>query len=123
MKASSALMTFSVIFSMAAGQLLFKIVANNLKNAESASGIGVVIRAMSEPLLWPALLLYGMTTILWIALLRQENISLVYPLVIGASILIVTFFGIFLFQENPTPAGLIGGGFILTGLVITALFN
>ena len=78
---------------------------------------------MSEPLLWPALLLYGMTTILWIALLRQENISLVYPLVIGASILIVTFFGIFLFQENPTPAGLIGGGFILTGLVITALFG
>ena len=108
-----------VIFSMATGQILFKIVANNLQGVEITSSAGVW-RALAEPLLWPALILYGLTTVLWVAVLREENLSRAYPVVIASSILIVSLAGVLFFHESLKPIGFVGIILILAGLLVTA---
>ena len=110
-----------VILLMASGQILFKMVANNLKAADaSLQGIS---RMLAEPLLWPALVIYALATVLWIAVLRDASLSFAYPLLIATSILIVSLAGVLLFHEHMSTMHMTGIGIILIGLVVTAVYG
>jgi len=118
MRGSSALLMVLVVTLMVGGQILFKLAANNLKDAEvSVQGIR---QFLLEPFLWPALVIYGLATVLWIAVLRNAQLSFAYPILIATSIILVSFLGGLFFQEHFSPMKLAGIGIIMVGLVIMA---
>ncbi len=121
MKVSSTMLMVLVIALMASGQILFKMVANNLKTADAS--LPGLSRMLAEPLLWPALAIYALATVLWIAVLRDASLSFAYPLLIATSILIVSLAGVLLFHEHMSTMHMAGIGIILIGLVVTAVYG
>ncbi|MEY4879787.1 MAG: hypothetical protein RJB62_1256 [Pseudomonadota bacterium] len=100
---------------------LVKVVANNLKTADAS--VEGLTRFLAEPLLWPALAIYVLAMVLWIAVLRDAHISLANTVLIATSIIIVSFEGAFVFHEDMSIMRMAGIGIILTGLVATAVFG
>jgi multidrug transporter EmrE-like cation transporter len=121
LKVQSISLLVLVVLCMTAGQILFKYVAMQLRGVDLATAIGIK-HAMTEPLLWTAIVLYGLTTVLWLLLLRGEDLSRIYPLVMAISLLLVTTAGVFMFNEHISPGGFIGAAVIFTGLCVLALF-
>jgi multidrug transporter EmrE-like cation transporter len=122
MRAQSMLLLISVILCMAGGQIMFKYVAVHLRGANFETAAGIT-RAITEPLLWTAVTLYGLTTVLWLLLLRGENLSRVYPLVVAISLLLVSTASVLVFKEQISVGGYTGAGVIFTGLCILAVFG
>jgi multidrug transporter EmrE-like cation transporter len=119
MKGSSAVLMVLVVTLMVSGQILFKLAANNMKTTDVS--IQAMLRVFLEPLLWPALVVYGLATILWIAVLRNAELSFAYPILIATSILLVSFAGAVLFQESFSTMKLAGIGIIMVGLAVLAV--
>ena len=67
------LATLGCVAGISVGQLMFKIAANRLQ------GVSLLSLEAFRALL-PALLLYGLTTIAWVAVLRELPLSSAYPL-------------------------------------------
>jgi small multidrug resistance pump len=61
-------------------------------------------------------LVYGLSTLLYISVLNKINLSLAYPLVIGLTVIATTIAGAALFHEKVEPAAWIGIGLMLSGI-------
>jgi drug/metabolite transporter (DMT)-like permease len=99
-------------FAMATGQMLFK---------HSASRYD----ALSSPLLlflkWPfllALVVYAITTVGWVLVLRTVALSKAYPFM-ALSFVLVPFLSWIFFKEQISPRYLLGIGSIVFGIVLT----
>ncbi|WP_374373398.1 hypothetical protein [Dongia sp.] len=104
------------VVMLSSGQLLFKKAA---LGSAMVSGIGDLRHLIFNGWLWAALVLYGVTTFLWVAILQRVPLStailfnaLCFALVPIAS---AAFFGEALGWRHA-----IGIAFIVTGLVIVA---
>jgi len=64
--------------------------------------------------------LYGVSTLLWIAVLSKTSLTLVYPFT-ACTIVLVILAGTLFLGEPVTVGGLIGVGFIVAGLGIIYL--
>lgn len=65
--------------------------------------------------------MYGLSTVSYIGLLSKLNLSLLYPLVIGLTIISTTIFGATLFQEKIELNAWVGVGLVISGIwAITA---
>lgn len=70
------LCSFSIL--MAAGQFLFKMAAMNappLTNLSTVTGLAL------NPWLWGAMILYAVSTVIWISVLQSVPLSIAYPFV------------------------------------------
>ncbi len=76
-----------------AGQLFFKEGASHLDiSLTGASGVLALLwRMLSNPLIFVGLTCYAISTIFWILVLRQKNLSMVYPMIASGYILVVLF--------------------------------
>ena len=73
---------------------------------------------MLQPLLYAALALYGVATLLWIWILARVPLSQAYPWVaVGA--FIVPLLGWWLFGERPAPIFWLGVLLIVGGVAVT----
>lgn len=98
----------------AIGQIAFKYGATHL--AETGSLMDKVIAA------WPiigGLLLYGVSTLLWIFALRTVELSYAYPM-ISLGYVLVFIASYFLFHESIGPQRLGGLVLILSGIILVA---
>jgi drug/metabolite transporter (DMT)-like permease len=83
-------------------------------------GIGdAVFAAMTSPLIWSGLVIYGLSVAMWLWVLSKVDLSVAYPFV-GVSFLITMAFGALLLDESVTPLRIVGtiliaGGCILVG--------
>lgn len=66
--------------------------------------------------LFSGLLAYVLSTVAYIIILGKLNLSLVYPVVIGLTIIATTFSGAIFLKEQVTPIHWIGIGLMLSGL-------
>ncbi|MEO0343317.1 MAG: SMR family transporter [Pseudomonadota bacterium] len=76
--------------------------------------------------LWPtlgALALYAATFYCLSLLLRAIPVGVAYALWAGLGILLITLIGIFAFGQKLDPAGYIGIGLIVAGVVVLNLFS
>lgn len=84
-----------------AGQLLFKEGATKLDIAFSGPGGPIMLawRMLTNPFIFFGLALYAISTFFWIIVLKQKELSLVYPL-LASSYILVVLFSIF-FRHEP----------------------
>jgi drug/metabolite transporter (DMT)-like permease len=99
--------------SIAVGQVLFKYTANSLKLAGTPWDAGVLGLAAT------ALGIYGLATLLWIALLQHAPLSRLYPYM-ALSFILVAGASWVLFKEQVDALYLLGLGLIVTGFLVIA---
>ena len=99
---------------LAAGQILFKIAANQKTLA------GDPLPVFSLLFTWPmiaAVALYGMTTILYVVLLQQVPLSRAYLFSMIGSVL-VPILAVAIFKEPLSARYIVGGVLVFTGVAI-----
>ena len=98
---------------IAAGQVLFKLVATTAKASGSFFDHRVILLAGA------AFAIYGVATVLWIALLQNAPLGRMYPYM-ALSFVLVAFASWALFHEAVTLGHMAGLGLIVAGLVVIA---
>lgn len=104
------------VFALAAGQLIFKYVANRISSLSLGELAGHPDVAGIFVL---GLALYGATTVLWVMALRDLPLSRAYIFAALAFVL-VPFGAWFIFGEKLTVNYMIGVALIVTGIVVSA---
>ena len=105
--------TVLCVLGISIGQMLFK------KAAGSITDAGAWQHWVFNGLLIAALVLYGLTTLLWVWVLRHAPLHLAYPFM-GLAFLIVPTLGWLFLGEPIHVSTLIGGALILAGIAVTA---
>lgn len=93
------------------GQLLFKLASGHLDFR----------RPLADPkgpaILSAALVLYGLATLVWVAVLRHAPLSRIYP-IMALSFVLTPLGGMVFLKEAIAPTYWIGVGLILIGLMV-----
>jgi len=106
-----------VVALMTLGQILFKVAAE--KVGTPGANLEFLGRLLTNVPLLVGIVVYGITTILWVIVLSDSNLSKSYPFV-ALTMVLVPIAGIVLFDEPFSPALAIGGALIIAGLVVIA---
>jgi drug/metabolite transporter (DMT)-like permease len=102
---------------LAAGQLLFKKTAQAL---HAASFIGSIEAMLRQPAFYAAVTLYALSTFLWVWVLTRVPLSIAYPFV-GLAMMIVPLLGCWFFGETTNLAYWIGAAMVAGGIVVIQL--
>lgn len=114
-KGLAMFVTLVCVCMIAAGQIMFKLVANR-------SVAGANMSLVEQWLSWQffvALLIYGAATILWIWVLRFIPLNVAYP-VFALAFIVVPVAAYFLLNEPIGIRHLVGGVLIVSGVVVIA---
>lgn len=106
------LASFTVI--LAVGQVLFKKVGLAVTGLPPAQALLVVLR---DPVLYGALALYGIATLLWIWILSRVPLAQAYPWV-AMGMVIVPLLGWYLFGERIGPLFWLGAVLVIAGIIL-----
>lgn len=109
---SSYLLALSCVAGLAIGQLLFKFAANALQQGLPLQHFKVLLS------LGAAFLLYGLTSLAWVWILKEIDLARVYPLM-ALSFVLVPLGASFLYGEAIGLRYLLGLTLIIAGIVIT----
>ena len=74
----------------------------------------------TQPLFIVGVLFYGLAAIVWFGALSMENLSTSYPMLVGATFILVAAGAVFVFQESVSWQKLMGMTMILAGIVVVA---
>jgi drug/metabolite transporter (DMT)-like permease len=111
------LLAILTAFSMAGGQLLFKLGAPAWQGDSLSSWI---LSFLKNPFLVTAIFLYAITILIWIYVLRTLPLSLAYPLT-ALSYVIVPIFSYLFLHEKISWQTAAGCALIIVGVVVTHL--
>ena len=98
---------------IAAGQVLFKLVANSLDASGTLFDRRVIAIGTA------ALAIYGLATVFWILLLQHAPLGRLYPYM-ALSFVLVAFASWGVFHETITIGHMAGLGLIVAGLIVIA---
>jgi multidrug transporter EmrE-like cation transporter len=108
---------FVVVLLTSSGQLLLRTV---MRGVDLTGGAGQLVSfALKTPLLWVALGLYGISTILWVRILSRFPVSSVYPMV-ALGYVLVTLGGVVFLNEKVPLQGWIALAVICLGVFLLA---
>jgi drug/metabolite transporter (DMT)-like permease len=116
MNIAAAMLAFIAVLGIAAGQILFKIAADELQKADS------IFAWMTNQHLWSALLIYGIATIFWVLALQRAALNVAYG-IMSLAFIIVPLASAYFLEEKLTKGVLIGGAFILVGVLVAANYK
>lgn len=106
----------------AAGQIAFKVGASS-PALGAMLGAGrwteFLLRVLFSPLVLVGLTLYGISTLMWLAILSRSDLSYAYPF-ISIGFLVTTAFGWLALGEHLSVARLAGVILIISGVVLVA---
>lgn len=109
-----ACLAFSL--SLGFGQMLFKLAANDIKVRVQAS----LFSAAFSPWLIAAIILYALSTLLWVGILTQVPLTRAYPFaLLGAAI--VPVLGMAVLGESLSPYYPLGMALVVIGVAIIQL--
>ena len=115
MPTTPVLLAILTAFSMAGGQLLFKMGAPAW---QGHSAMDWVLSFLKNPFLVSAIFLYAATILIWIYVLRTLPLSLAYPLT-ALSYVIVPILSFLFLHEKIAWQTVLGCTVIIVGIVIT----
>lgn len=104
----------AVTFMLAGGQVLFKKIGLAVKGTPPVEAI---LTALRDPMLYGALALYGVATLLWIWILSRVPLALAYPWV-AVGMVIVPLLAWFLFDEPIGPTFWLGAALVVAGIIL-----
>ena len=107
-----------VVAANVGGQLLFKIAADQVRDEVDLPAL--TLRLIALPAMWGAVLLYGVTILAWVWVLRVMPLSVAYSAVALVFVL-VPLLAIWLFEETVTPQFILGAGLIVVGVCLVQL--
>jgi len=93
------------------GQLLFKLASAHLDFRRPLADM------RGPAILSVALVLYGLATLVWVAVLRNAPLSRIYP-IMALSFILTPLGGMVFLKESIAPTYWLGVGLILIGLVV-----
>jgi drug/metabolite transporter (DMT)-like permease len=102
---------------LAAGQVLFKIAAQSIKEP-TAVNFQAILQLTLNPYLLASLSIYAIATLAWVVLLRDTDLTKGYLFVIACSLVLVSIAGAFLLREPLSARLLIGMVIVLVGLTV-----
>lgn len=108
-------MILLTVFCMGLGQILFKQAA--LSTSEGTSFFEIIISLVFNPFFMSAIVLYGLTTILWAWILRSADLSVAYPFH-ALAIVLVPLVSVFLFNEPLTGRLIVALCLIVAGILV-----
>jgi drug/metabolite transporter (DMT)-like permease len=103
------------VMALSVGQVLFKLAARGLDGTEA-----LWRQVIFNKYLFTALVVYGVATGLWVALLRQVPLSVAYPFV-ALAFFFVPLMGHWVLGETLRWQTLAGAGVIFAGVWISGL--
>ncbi len=103
------------VLGLSVGQILFKFAAMGMVGSAP-----LWLLVLRNNYLWFALLVYGVATVLWIALLRQTPLRLAYPFV-GLAFVIVPILAHIFLDEPLRWQGIAGAGLISLGIWVSTV--
>lgn len=115
MSITSIIFTIFTVIGLSIGQILFKLAAKNLNHQGP-----LWLLAATNTYLWFALIVYGISTIFWVLLLRQVPLKLAYPFV-GCAFFIVPILAHFFLGESISWHSMLGAVLIASGIYICLL--
>ena len=119
---SFALLSVSVIFAIA-GQFTLKAAMNRIGRigtAQVSRPWETIVRALSEPLLWLGLILFGVSAVFWLVVLSRVPLSVAYPIV-GLSYIIVVAMARFFLDEHVPPLRWVGVVVVALGIALVGI--
>ncbi len=115
MSMQNAILLALNVFALSVGQVLFKLAAREI------DGTAPLLRqVIYNPYLFAALVVYGVATGLWVALLRQVPLSVAYPFV-ALAFFFVPLMGHWVLGETLRWQTLAGAAVIFAGVWISGL--
>ena len=115
MSFQSIIFAVFTVIGLSTGQILFKLAAQNLNGDGS-----IFMVALKNTHLWIALVVYGISTLFWILLLRQVPLKLAYPFV-GCAFFIVPVLAHFFLGEAISWHSFFGAILIASGIYVSLL--
>jgi drug/metabolite transporter (DMT)-like permease len=109
---STLLVALACVVGISIGQILFKLCAESYR-------IAGPLNSRTLTIFVSAIVLYGITTLVWIWVLQRSELGKIYPLMALAFIL-VPLSSYFIFGERFSTQYLVGIGLIATGIFLTA---
>ncbi|WP_208353663.1 hypothetical protein [Pseudaestuariivita rosea] len=100
-------------FAISIGQVLFKISSRSLTSMDAEN----LFKLALNPVFIAALVLYGGVTVVWVFVLRMVPLSIAYTFM-ALTFCIVPILSVWLLGETIGIRFIIGGTFILAGLLI-----
>ena len=102
------------VLGISIGQILFKLASPYFPTVVSWSSI---IEFLFNKYLFSALIVYGFATILWVYALRLVPLSIAYPFM-ALAFIIVPILGVIFLNEPFHWRTLLGAGLIIIGLIV-----
>ena len=109
------------VASASAGQVLFK--KGVLMTGEitlKSSVIGELLRLVFQPLVFSGLILYVISTILWLMVLSKTTLSFAYPFT-ALTFILVMLSSRMVFLESVPPLRYFGIGLIVAGILVSSV--
>lgn len=109
------------VLMSAAGQVLLKLAMStqSMQIAVHQGGSVMVLALLTSPWLIGGILVYGLSVLVWLAVLAKVDVSFAYPFV-ALGMVITTLSGRFLLGEDLPVVRLVGLAVIVTGVLIVA---
>ena len=115
MQTNSILLTILCTLMLAAGQLLFKAAAGQIRFSGRLPEM--IWNAASNPYLLVGLTIYASATALWIWVLRDAPLSIAYPIT-ALAFVIVPLLSVAIFKEPFHGKYIYGGLLIVIGVIV-----
>jgi len=100
------------------GQLLFKVAAEQVTGETGL--VGMMVRLIAVPAMWGAVILYGITILAWVWVLRTTPLSVAYS-VVALVFVFVPLLAVWLFKEPVTLQFALGTALIAAGVLLVQL--
>ena len=114
-----ALALISVLLS-ASAQLLMKVGMSGARSAAPPPVLDTILSVATNPYVLGGLGCYGLSAVLWLAVLSKMPLSMAYPLVALAIAIVVVLSGLLLGETLPF-ARVAGAALIIVGVVVIGL--
>lgn len=112
----AAVLALIAVLGMAAGQILFKLAADELQKTDS------IVAWMINQHLWSALVIYGVATVFWVLALQRSALNVAYGIA-SLAFIIVPLASAYFLEEKLTKGVVIGGAFILVGVLVATNYK
>lgn len=106
------LLTLLCVIGIAIGQILFKISANSMNRT------GTFFAIETLAVFFATMVLYGITSVGWVLILRKAELGKVYPFM-ALAFVIVPLASRIIFGERFAPSYFIGTALIMAGIAVT----